>query len=78
MHFSTIIKSHIATNVSFSKEKMTIYLEDGRTLSVPLDWFPILKNATSEQLNNWRFIGSGAGIHWNDLDEDISIEKLLE
>lgn len=57
---------------------MTIFLEDGKELSVPLEWFPILKNATKNQLENWRFIGNGEGIHWEELDEDISIERLLD
>ena len=51
---------------------------DGREINVPLTWFPKLSNATTEQLNNWHFIGRGLGIHWEDLDEDISIEGLLK
>ncbi len=78
MNTSTIKKSNIAINVLFSEIKMTILLEDGRELSVPLEWFPRLRNATPEQLRNWRFIGNGEGIHWEDLDEDISVEKLLD
>jgi len=74
----TIKKSHTAINISFSETKMTILLEDGRELSVPLEWFPRLRNATSEQLKKWRFIGKGDGIHWEELDEDISVEKLLD
>lgn len=78
MNTLTIKKSNIAINVLFSEIKMTILLEDGRELSVPLEWFPRLRNATPEQLRNWRFIGNGEGIHWEDLDEDISVEKLLD
>ncbi len=78
MNTLTIKKSHIAIHVLFLETKMTILLEDGRELSVPLEWFPRLRNATPEQLRNWRFIGNGEGIHWEDLDEDISIEKLLD
>ncbi len=78
MNTLTIKKSHMAINVLFSEIKMTILLEDGRELSVPLEWFPRLRNATQEQLRNWRFIGNGEGIHWEDLDEDISVEKLLD
>ena len=77
MSILTIKKSPNATNVSFDDVKMTIYFEDGRELSVPLEWFPRLRNATEQQLNNWRFIGDGEGIHWEELDEDISVEKLL-
>jgi len=56
---------------------MTVFLEDGRELSIPLEWFPKLRNASFGQLNKWRFIGEGEGIHWDELDEDISFEKLL-
>ena len=78
MSFLTINKSKLATDLVFSEDKMTVILEDGRELAVPLVWFPRLKNATTEQLNNWRFIGNGEGIHWEDLDEDISVERLLD
>ncbi|MCH5596887.1 DUF2442 domain-containing protein [Niabella ginsengisoli] len=78
MNILTITKSHNATNVLFDADKMTVLLEDGRELSVPLEWFPSLRNATTEQLNNWRFIGNGEGIHWPDIDEDILIEHLLD
>ena len=56
---------------------MTAELSDGRTISVPLDWFPRLVHSTTEERRNWRFIGKGQGIHWPDLDEDISVEGLL-
>lgn len=78
MSFSMINKSKIATDVSFTPSKMIVLLEDGRELSLPLEWFKRLRNATAEQLQNWRFIGKGEGIHWEDLDEDISVESLLE
>ena len=77
MNTLTINKSKLATNISFSESKMTIYFEDGRELSVPLEWFPRLRKATLNQLQKWRFIGNGEGIHWKELDEDISIENLL-
>ena len=77
MSISTINKSKIATAVSFTKDKMIVLLKDGRELSIPLEWFPRLHNATMEQLNDWRFIGNGAGIHWEEIDEDISVEGLL-
>jgi hypothetical protein len=57
---------------------MVVSLEDGRELSIPLEWFPRLRDAKMQQLNNWRFIGKGEGVHWEDLDEDILIENLLE
>lgn len=77
---STLIinKSNLASNVSFTSDKMTVFFEDGRELSVPLEWFSKLRNATKLQLENWRFIGDGEGIHWKDLDEDISVENLLD
>jgi len=78
MSFLTIKKSHNAVDVSFTETKMTIFFEDGRELSIPLEWFPLLRNATMEQLKKWRLIGDGEGIHWEELDEDISVEKLLE
>ena len=74
----TINKSSNATNVVFTDTKMTIFLEDGRELSIPLEWFSTLRNATKKQLENWRLIGKGEGIHWKDLDEDISVEHLLD
>ena len=77
MSILTISKSKSATDVSFTETKMIIQLEDGRELSVPLEWFDKLRNATKEQLEKWRFIGNGEGIHWEELDEDISIEHLL-
>ncbi|MCF8371484.1 MAG: DUF2442 domain-containing protein [Bacteroidales bacterium] len=56
---------------------MCLRLEDGRELAVPLAWFPTLNKATEPELKNWRFIGGGEGIHWEDLDEDILVEGLL-
>jgi hypothetical protein len=56
---------------------LKVALDDGRELSVPLAWFPRLRDATAEQRANWRFIGRGEGIHWPDVDEDISILGLI-
>jgi len=56
---------------------MHVQLSDGREIIVPLEWFPSLRNATDEQRNKWRLIGKGVGIHWEDLDEDISVAGLL-
>lgn len=78
MSILTINKSKFAVELSFSKDKMIVFLEDGRELSVPLEWFPKLRNASLEQLKKWRFIGNGEGIHWEELDEDISVERLLD
>lgn len=73
----SIVNSPNAVKIWFSDEKIYFLLEDGRELGVPLDWFPRLRNADEKQLNNWRFIGGGDGVHWPDLDEDISVESLL-
>jgi hypothetical protein len=54
-----------------------VHLEDGRSLTVPLEWFPRLRDGNPAQRNNWRLIGPGTGIHWLDLDEDISVAGLL-
>ena len=53
-------------------------LVDGRTISVPLVWFPRLAKASKEQLNNWEILGNGEGIHWPDVDEDLSAQGLLQ
>lgn len=65
------------TRVAFNKDSFAVDLVDGRTLLVPLASFPRLLHGTSEERNNWRFVGNAEGIHWPDLDEDISIENLL-
>jgi hypothetical protein len=66
-----------AQNVSVSDDTLAVDLSDGRTISVPLAWFPRLLNGTPEERSNWRFVGDREGIHWPDLDEDISVENLL-
>lgn len=66
-----------AETITASGDTLTAELSDGRTVSVPLDWFPRLVHATPEERDNWRLIGRGAGIHWPDLDEDISVEGLI-
>jgi Protein of unknown function (DUF2442) len=73
-----INKSHKAVNLAFVPHKMVVFMEDGREISFPLAWFPRLADATPDQLNNWRFIGQGEGIHWPELDEDILVEHLLD
>jgi hypothetical protein len=78
MSILTINKSRNAVDIAFENSKMIVFLEDGRELSIPLEWFPRLRKATSEQLSKWRLIGKGEGIHWSEIDEDISIENLLE
>lgn len=67
-----------ATDLWFTVDMLYVRLEDGREVGVPMEWFPKLIKATTEQKNNWRFIGNGIGIHWEDLDEDISVRKLIQ
>ncbi|MCA9451225.1 MAG: DUF2442 domain-containing protein [Nitrospira sp.] len=66
-----------AQDVKVTDDTLSVDLGDGRTISVPLAWFPRLVHGTPKERNNWRLIGRGEGIHWEDLDEDISIEGLL-
>jgi hypothetical protein len=66
-----------AVDVSFTPDALRVVLDDGREISAPLEWFPRLRAATGEQKRNWRLIGKGVGIHWEDVDEDISVESLL-
>lgn len=66
-----------AVDVSVTGDSIRVFLADGREVSAPLEWFPRLRNATDAQRKKWRFIGSGIGIHWEDIDEDISVESLL-
>jgi len=68
----------LATNVRSDAEKLYVLLVDGREVSVPLEWFPKLRDATKKQRQNWRLIGGGVGIQWKDVDEDISVAGLLE
>lgn len=68
----------MASEVWFDSNMIHIRLLDGRELSVPLEWFPRLRDATDEQRGKWRLIGKGVGIHWADIDEDISVASLLK
>jgi hypothetical protein len=63
--------------VAVTEDELVVGLMDGRTISVPLAWFPRLLNGTPEQRAHWQLIGAGYGIHWPDLDEDLSTEGLL-
>ena len=67
----------LAATVYFDDDMLHIQLTDGREISVPLEWFPTLRDATEAQRENWRLIGQGVGIHWEELDEDISVAGLL-
>ena len=66
-----------AEDVTVSDDTLCVDLSDGRSISVPLAWYPRLLRATSAERKRWRLIGRGLGIHWEDLDEDISVEGLL-
>jgi hypothetical protein len=66
-----------AVGADLTDDTLTVDLSDGRTISVPIGWFPRLEQANPEERTNWRLIGRGQGIHWADLDEDISVEGLL-
>jgi hypothetical protein len=66
-----------AADVVLTNEEVTVRLVDGRTIIVPLVWYPRLVHAKIKERKNWRFIGGGEGIHWPDLDEDISVRNLL-
>jgi hypothetical protein len=66
-----------ARAVEFVPDALVVHLENGRSLTVPTEWFPRLREATPEQQSRWRLIGPGTGIHWSDLDEDISVAGLL-
>ena len=66
-----------AKDVRLSGDTLSLDLADGRTVSVPFDWYPRLLQATEEERGNWRLLGQGMGIHWPDLDEDISVEVIL-
>jgi len=66
-----------AVDVSFTDDELVVTLADARRVSAPLEWFPRLLRASPEQRSNWRLIGRGVGIHWDDVDEDISVRSLL-
>ena len=64
-------------DVLLSEDALTVDLSDGRTLSAPLVWYPRLLHGALQERRNWRLIGDGEGIHWPDLDEDVSVENLI-
>ena len=66
-----------AVDVAVTDEFLVVTLADGRELSAPLAWFPRLANASEEQRRKWRLIGRGQGIHWPEVDEDVSVASLL-
>jgi len=66
-----------AIDVWFSNELLFVRLDDGREVGTPVDWFPRLKSASEEQRMNWRIIGSGIGIKWEEVPEDIAVSGLF-
>jgi hypothetical protein len=66
-----------AASVEFADDFLIVGLKDGRRISVPLAWYPCLASASPEALSNWEIIGAGYGLHWPELDEDLSTEGLL-
>ena len=77
MSTSAIKVEPLVVEVTCSTDALLAVLADGREISVPLAWFPRLRDATVEQRRNWRLIGGGVGVHWPDVDEDISAASLL-
>ena len=78
MNTSTIELRVKAKRVDVDDETLTVTLDDGRTVGVPLAWYPRLLHGTRAERHRWRLIGRGEGIHWPDLDEDISVEGLVK
>lgn len=78
MSTSTVeIEVPFAQEVTVTDETLGVELSDGRSIAVPLGWYPRLVHATASERSNWKLVGKGEGIHWPDLDEDISVEGLL-
>src|SRR4051812_39370895 len=73
----TELREALAQGAAISDDALVVDLADGRTITVPLAWFPRLAQGTSAERANWYLIGGGEGIHWPDLDEDISVAGLL-
>ena len=75
---TSTLKDAAAQMIVVQDDRLVLELTDGRSVAVPLSWFPRLVHATPTELNHWRMIGKGEGVHWPDLDEDISVASLLE
>ena len=71
------IEVPMITHAEITEDTISVDLSDGRTISVPLGWYPRLEHASSKERSNWRLIGKGTGIHWEDLDEDLSVQGLI-
>ena len=77
MPISAVKLDATAVDLAVTDDRLLVTLADGRELAAPLVWFPRLLEATPDQRRNWRLIGRGQGIHWPELDEDISVASLL-
>ena len=75
--FVTEVQGARAQQVTVTTDTLSVDLTDGRTIAVPLAWYPRLVHGTPAERNHWRLLGQGEGIHWPELDEDISVENLL-
>jgi hypothetical protein len=73
----TEVRISAVQTINVTEDELVVELVDGRTIAIPLAWYPRLFHGTKKERKNWRLIGEGEGIHWPDLDEDISIEHLL-
>jgi hypothetical protein len=74
---TTELREATVENVAVTKDALELELADGRTVTAPLAWYPRLLHGTAKERANWRLIGGGEGVHWPDLDEDISVENVL-
>lgn len=77
MHSSRAETQAVALRIEVTDDTLSVELADGRTISVPLAWYPRLAHGTVAERGNWRLIGGGHGVHWPELDEDVSVENLL-
>ena len=77
MSFSSIEVQPLAVDVSCNSDMLRVVLADKREISVPLEWYPRLLDATPKERNDWQLLGGGLGIHWESLDEDVTVESLL-
>ena len=77
MNISILEREYLATEISFSDDALSVNLNDGRSITVPLVWFPRLLTGTKDERAQYELIGNGEGIHWPRLDEDISVNSLL-
>jgi len=77
MSITSVDVQPLAVDVACNSDAIQVALADGREISVPLEWYPRLLDASPKDRNNWTLIGGGLGIHWESLDEDVSVESLL-